>query len=154
MALANTATCMLDATGTVRCLGANGTGEMAQGNTNNVNYPYPVVAQLPPIRDIAAGFDFFCAAPVDTTTPVLCWGSTFVGELGPNTPDAGGAGTPVTVPGLTNVVSVSGTWQNMCAVKQDGSLWCWGDNGYYQLGNDDYPKQVNPTPIQVPVLAP
>lgn len=34
--------------------------------------------------------------------------------------------TPALVPGLTDVVAVSGSWLTLCAVKDDGSVWCWG----------------------------
>jgi hypothetical protein len=153
VALAANATCVLDASGNVKCLGANGTGELAQGTVVATTTPYPVSTIVPQSAAIGAGYDYFCAAPKSTSQPVVCWGSTFVDELGPNTPDAGGAGTPVTVPGLTNVAQLSGSNQTMCAVKNDGSLWCFGDNGYGQLGGEWAEVQQNLTPVRVPVLA-
>jgi alpha-tubulin suppressor-like RCC1 family protein len=35
----------------------------------------------------------------------------------------------------------------MCAIKTDHTLWCWGDNGFGQLG--DGTTTDSPVPVQV-----
>ncbi len=153
VAIDNDATCLLFADHSVKCLGGNGAGALAQGTvtSTNVTYPQPATA-LPPVLDIAGGYGYFCAAPVDTTQPVLCWGQTTNGQLGPNTPSSGPPATPVTVPGMTGVTSLACRWTTMCAIKQDGSLWCWGDDDYSNLG-DGLGVTAHPTPVRVPVLS-
>ena len=46
-----------------------------------------------------------------------------------------------------DIVKVESGSSHTCAVKQDGSLWCWGDNSYGQLGDGTTaPKN---TPVQI-----
>jgi alpha-tubulin suppressor-like RCC1 family protein len=74
---------------------------------------------------------------------VYCWGGNALGQLG----DGSIAGTqncatygpcrpaPVAVSGLTDVVHVSAAAAHSCAIKRDGSVWCWGVNGNLELGH-------------------
>jgi alpha-tubulin suppressor-like RCC1 family protein len=34
-----------------------------------------------------------------------------------------------------------------CAIKEDGSLWCWGYNGSGQIGDGTYADKT--TPVQI-----
>jgi alpha-tubulin suppressor-like RCC1 family protein len=38
-------------------------------------------------------------------------------------------------PGSPVWSSVSAGWTHTCAIRIDGTLWCWGDNAFGQLGN-------------------
>lgn len=35
-----------------------------------------------------------------------------------------------------------------CAVSDDGDVWCWGDNGFGQLGNSGFPGTDSPVPVR------
>jgi alpha-tubulin suppressor-like RCC1 family protein len=67
---------------------------------------------------------------------VWAWGSNSHGQIG-----IGTSGKdlieklPVQVIGLTDVVSVGVGVNYSLAVKQDGTVWAWGDNSYAQLGD-------------------
>jgi alpha-tubulin suppressor-like RCC1 family protein len=41
---------------------------------------------------------------------------------------------PRIVAGVDNVISVAAGFNHYCAVKRDGTLWCWGRNEYGQAG--------------------
>ena len=43
--------------------------------------------------------------------------------------------SPVQVSGLTGVTAVSCGKSHAMALKSDGTVWCWGHNGYGQLGD-------------------
>jgi alpha-tubulin suppressor-like RCC1 family protein len=72
-----------------------------------------------------------CALLADMS--VACWGCNSTGQLGNG---AVGAGSPTAavVPGLTGVTEVSVGSTFACALKMDGTVWCWGDNAVGQLG--------------------
>lgn len=80
------------------------------------------------------------------TGAVLCKGISQTGLLGLPPGDAGtvpSSQMPIGIVGLeTDVVQVSisnggggGEMGNGCAVKGDGTVWCWGANTYGQLGH-------------------
>jgi alpha-tubulin suppressor-like RCC1 family protein len=62
---------------------------------------------------------------------VRCTGDNVVGGLGD--PSLKRAERPVAVPGMTNVVSLSDSSTSTCAVRADGSAWCWGRNAYGEI---------------------
>jgi alpha-tubulin suppressor-like RCC1 family protein len=81
-----------------------------------------------------------------TNGTIECWGDNSYGQLG------GGSNSSEAVP----VNYIAGTWQylfnggagnHMCAIKIDGTLWCWGRNTDGQLGNNT--STDAPTPVQV-----
>jgi alpha-tubulin suppressor-like RCC1 family protein len=79
---------------------------------------------------VAVADNHACALITDGT--VRCWGSNGSGQLGNGS--SSNSSRPVTVSGLTDVVSIAAGYLNSCAVKSDGTLVCWGDNSYYQTG--------------------
>ena len=55
--------------------------------------------------------------------------------------------TPVTVAGLSNVVSISGGGSFTCAVLTDGSARCWGNNYEGELGDGTATPSAMPVPV-------
>jgi hypothetical protein len=43
---------------------------------------------------------------------------------------------------------VAAGYAHTCAIKQDGSLWCWGDNRYGQVGNGNFIGSIT-IPVQI-----
>jgi alpha-tubulin suppressor-like RCC1 family protein len=77
-----------------------------------------------------------------------CWGYNYNGQLGNGT---SGSGTEVTLP--TQEATYSTNWESLsmkyawgCAIKTDGTLWCWGSNYSGRLGTGGGDKNV---PTQV-----
>lgn len=84
------------------------------------------------IASIASSIDF-CALRTDMK--LWCWGPNDNGEVGD--------GTMVAVPmpiqvatSIFNLTQIAMSWYSTCASRADGSVWCWGNNAFYQLGNE------------------
>ena len=80
------------------------------------------------------------------------WGLNSDGELGNGTITRySGLATPGQVLNLHDVRAVAGGDQHSLALKSDGTVWAWGNNGWGQLGNGKYGGSN--TPVQVPGLS-
>lgn len=119
-------TCVLQASGAVRCWGAAG----RLGTGFNAGSASPVVvAGLTDAVGIFADGDRSCA--VRRTGAVVCWGRGAAGEIGDG--DSVDRYAPVPVIGLSNVTSVATGPNHACAMGAD--VRCWGANFYGQAGD-------------------
>lgn len=101
---------------------------------------------------VAVGFDHSCA--LTTTGTVKCWGSNREYQLGAGTSTGKYrySDFPSTVVGLPSAaVSIAAGLSHTCAVLEDHTLWCWGYNGYGQLG--DGTTTSRHTPVKVSGLS-
>ena len=77
---------------------------------------------------------------------VRAWGANYLyGQLGDGTTTD--RHTPVQVQDLSGITAIAGGSVHSLALKNDGTVWAWGDNEFGQLGdgtNDD-----RHTPVQV-----
>lgn len=114
--------------------GYNGSGELGNGTSNNVN---PVPTQIGTATDwqtIASSFGTTLALKTNGT--LWAWGLNQYGLLGNGT---GGGGAHMDVP---TQVGTANDWmkfsiadQAVIALKTNGSLWTWGWNASGLLGN-------------------
>ena len=119
----------------------------------NVVMPFGASAAVVPLRGvvgISVGTDFSCA--VIQLGDVYCWGKNDVGQLGVATPAINDGGyhtalNPVKVIGLSGVVSAASGWGHSCAVRNDASVWCWGNNNVGQAGNASLTEQRAPSRV-------
>lgn len=120
--------CARFANGTVGCWGIGSlVGSVVMESPPT---PTPVTA-LTGATSVAAGEGHTCAVRADGT--VVCWGDDQYGQLGTGI-STGGSRTPVPVVGLTDAVAVSAGGNHTCALREDGTVACWGYNGTGQLG--------------------
>lgn len=81
---------------------------------------------------ISGGFDAACAIKSDNS--LWCWGQDDYGQLGNGTLVTANQSSPYKVDN-NSYTSVSVGYRFACAIRTDGTLWCWGDNTYGGIAN-------------------
>lgn len=117
--------------GTVWVWGSNSSGQLGNGTNTDSNVPVQV-SGLTGVTAIAAGSRHSIALKSDGT--VWAWGSNSNGQLGNGT-TGGYSNVPVQLSGFTEVVAIAGGGSHSIALRSDGTVWAWGDNGNGQLGD-------------------
>ncbi len=133
--------CAVRSDGSLWCWGRGDSGQLGEGLTQHRSSPVPVVGMTGQVASVALGESHACAVKTDGS--LWCWGYNQRGQLG----DASliSRSTPVAVIGMAGgVQSVSMYAGHSCAVKTDGSLWCWGANDQGQLGDGTVVDKTTP----------
>jgi alpha-tubulin suppressor-like RCC1 family protein len=136
--------------GSVWGWGYNFYGQLGQGFTSDYIGTPVRIQSLNNILAITAGGDFSLALLKDGT--VWAWGRNQSGQLGNGTFGHDVNQThPVQVVGLTDVRAIAAGSAYGIALRQDGTVWTWGNNSRGQLGigTTESEKAV---PSQVPNL--
>src|SRR5947209_9033126 len=130
---------------TPMCWGDRGAGQLGDGQIGGLSLtPVPVVADPAhapfPAFTLAAGDSHTCA--IDSGLHVQCWGDDRVGQLGDGRSGAGASSAnptfPVAAPSILDApaIDLAAGIQHTCAVMQDHTARCWGDNSFCQIGDD------------------
>jgi alpha-tubulin suppressor-like RCC1 family protein len=82
---------------------------------------------------VALGKDFGCALTSDTK--VFCWGDNSFGKLGTSAAHAEPQAVQLGASDFDAVTDIATGSDHTCAIRSDGTAWCWGINNYGQLGN-------------------
>lgn len=83
------------------------------------------------IAEIVAGEAFTCRRAGGRVT---CCGNGWHGELGNGASED--EGSAVAVRDLDDATAMVAGGFHACAIRRDGSVWCWGENRWGQLGSD------------------
>lgn len=144
LAVSDRHTCAVDRAHTAWCWGANTSGQLGDATTTRRTLPTPV-AGLPAVQQVVAGAHHSCA--LTTADTVWCWGENLRGELGIDAAPQQMHLTPVQVQGLSDVTYLSAQVWHTCAVKADGTVWCWGRNSTGQLGDGTTTDRHSPVQV-------
>lgn len=82
---------------------------------------------------ITAGNGHACGIKSDASA--WCWGLDSNGQLGNGNGSSASQPSPVRVNDLLAFKQIKSSAQAVCAIKTDGTLWCWGSDSQEQLGN-------------------
>ena len=135
--------CALDKSGKVRCTGWNGHYGIGDGTASSKKVPV-AVKSLSGVTQIAYGQRFGCGVQADGSN--WCWGYNGNGEGGGNHKSTYNKTISKTFGG-EKLRRIEAGGNHTCAIDNDGKLWCWGYNGYGQLGNGNKTGQSVPNPV-------
>ncbi len=138
-------TCAVDATGSVACWGNT---LPPTDSCTAVATPTAVPGLPAAIAAVTTGYDHACALAADGSA--WCWGANAEGQLGDGT-TAQRASAQIVSGMSADVTAASAGYATSCAVKSDGSLWCWGSNFQGELGDGTTDERT--TPVQVRLSA-
>lgn len=125
--------CRIDgSSGSVKCWGQNGVGQLGIGNIVDPTAT-PASVNLgagKTAKQVAMGVEHGCAILNDDT--VSCWGSNSAGQLGQALITITSS-TPVVVPSVTAKAITAGL-EHTCIITLNNTVQCWGSNSKGQLG--------------------
>jgi alpha-tubulin suppressor-like RCC1 family protein len=151
VALGKDYSCARKTDGTLWCWGYNLSCQLGDNTSTDRKIPVRTGSTTlgSAVAQVSVGQEHGCARKTNGT--LWCWGRNSGGQLGDGTtttrciPVQAGTGTLGTA---VAQFAVGGT--HSCAIKTDGTLWCWGYNDSGQLGDG---TTVNKTaPVQVTAL--
>jgi len=139
-------TCAILDDGSVSCWGWNGYGQLGDGTTTDRSTPTQI-STLGTGRTavaISSGRDHTCA--ILDNASVSCWGWNGYSQLGDGTYTDQNTPTQTSSLGTgRTAVAISSGYFHTCAILDDGTVSCWGRNGYGQLGNGTTTSKNTPT---------
>ena len=132
----------IENTGAEQGWGTNAFGQLGNSNTDGPQMAAVHGSTLHDVTSVVAGGTHTCAI-YGSNGQVACWGSNSLYQLA--TPAfASPSFSPIDVPNLTNVAQIVAGNAFTYALKNDGTMWGWGDNAYDQVTS--YPATyLNPT---------
>jgi alpha-tubulin suppressor-like RCC1 family protein len=131
--------------GTVWGWGYNGKGQLGDGTSTTPRKTPVQSTVLTSVATISAGTNHSLAVKTEGT--VWSWGSNSVGQLGNGTQSTTLTMAPTQVATLAPFTAVSASNNSSRALKSDGTVWAWGDNGNGQLGDGTTENRLSPVPL-------
>lgn len=118
--------CALLNSGGVKCWGDNSYCQLGNGSTQSTAIPTDVQGLTSGVTKISIAnahqYQHVCA--VLTDGQMKCWGANQDGQMGTQTTT--NACTPVSTPGVSNVIATGGGNYHRCALTSSGEVLCWG----------------------------
>jgi alpha-tubulin suppressor-like RCC1 family protein len=123
--------CALLTSAAVECWGFGTDGQLGNGEAHDSSVPVRVKGISTAIQ-VSAGGTHSCA--LLGSGAIKCWGDNGMYQLGigKRTPLRSAAPVVVKMPGPA--VAVSAGWGSSCALRTTGVTYCWGSNGFGELG--------------------
>lgn len=136
--------CAIKTDASLWCWGQNISGQVGDGTNISKSSPVQVVPLGNTTSEISLGSLHTCARKSNGT--LWCWGGNSEGQLGIGT--TVDTTTPEQVAAFANAtagVAVGG--DHSCALRADGTVWCWGWNQRGQLGDGTTTSKAAPVKV-------
>ena len=134
--------------GSVSCWGENSNGQL--GDSSRSPSLEPEKSSMPLGRkavEISAGSYHTCTVLDDGS--VRCWGSNEFGQLGDGTEIERTSPVPVDLGQGMSAIGISSGESHTCAVLNDRSIKCWGQNSNGQLGDGTTEDRSSPVLVDM-----
>jgi len=141
-------TCALLNDGTAKCWGENINGELGYGYASRYEYKKVELLPLNNIKQLVAGDSRTCALFNGGTAK--CWGDNLKGQLGYGETGSHKLLKEVGPLPLNNIKQLVVGDNHTCALFNDDSTKCWGNNNYGQLGYNDTQTRNKPDDEPIP----
>jgi alpha-tubulin suppressor-like RCC1 family protein len=130
--------------GTAWAWGLGCQGRLGDGTTVSKRSPVSVVGGFTDWCGISAGTTH--SLGVRTNCTIWAWGCNGTGRLGDNT--TVDQSSPVSVVGgFTDWCGISGGVNHSVAIRNNGTIWSWGNNGTGRLGDDTTVDKSSPVSV-------
>ena len=139
--------CTILDNGSGMCWGQNDQGQLGDGTQIDRYVPTPITA-VPANRTLAA-----LAVGVNTTCTILddgnvaCWGQNYMGQFGDGTYTSSNSSSYTSLPAGRTAIALDTGAQHACAILDDNSAVCWGNNSDGQLGDNTTNSSNVPVPV-------
>ena len=140
-------TCAITTGQSLYCWGLNGDGQVGDGTSGNQRPSPKKIGTSGVWASVSAGTIHTCA--ISTGKSLYCWGDNQTGEIGDGT-----SGFTAIQPSPKRI-GTSGVWAlavggdyHTCAITTGKSLYCWGFNGFGQVGDGTSGNQ-RPSPKKI-----
>jgi cysteine-rich repeat protein len=135
----NNFTCAVLSDGSLQCWGTNDSGQIGQGNATTSFYPSPTVVSLgQSAMGITVSRNQGTACAILADGSVRCWGSNASGALGlgnnTSTPSQTMTPNQFGPVSLGATATGIGSANGACTLLTGGTIRCWGDNNFGELG--------------------
>ena len=137
LSVGEVATCAVTTGGELWCWGHLFGEETVTVAPRRVDVPFEVAS-------VALGSEHGCM--LTTTGQAYCLGVNNVGQLGTGTTGAT-QDMPVAVAGDLRFTALSASMSTTCGLTAEGAVFCWGGNGFGQLGTGD--TEARDVPVRV-----
>ena len=131
----------------IKCWGMGRSGRLGNGGTNDSNTPVAVTMDSNTAVKISIGVSHSCAIFDDDK--VYCWGQNSVGQLGDGTTTNRNTPTVVDLGTDKTATAIRAGGNHACAILNDNSVKCWGDNVYGQVGDGSRIRSESPFAVSL-----
>ena len=150
-------TCAVLSNGTVKCWGENTGGRLGNNTQTDASTPTTVTGGLTNVLQIEAGQQMTCA--LLENQKITCWGDNTNGALGRGYSGSHHQfGSYVSVGynqstngntsnHFTGAIKIKLAEATGCALKADGTVWCWGQGHHGMLGEGGATPKNGPTQV-------